>query len=484
MACAFVREAGPAGPQMLCAKSSPLRWLSVFALCGALMLCGELKQVHAQTYPEPPLAIPAGGPPIAGPDAIPFDSWLLYPELNTFTQNSNNYFLSPLSKVAGWSFGVSPSVTAEWSNGIHTTTLYGDFTNIEYPTDNAVNTNDGEATFTQKYAPLRDLNFTFLADYQHHTITPGLTSGIPSPIASTATAVLPNGNTVLPNGTVVTPTGEVVGQIGPSTSIAALSVVNPYDAYTATGQVQKIFGDGIVTLSASLLRQDYDEEASQGEDYTAKTFREDASFWLGPLVYAYSDGAFAINDNTNPTPNSDVYRVVGGLGTRQFGLFRASAYFGYQGSQSVGSAPAGGNVFGGAVTYYPTPIWTLGANFDATINLAPSGALPSTQALSTSAINPLQVPLSSSSQITTTSMHSDYKIAPQWTLTTLFSYSDVKFLGTATWEDAWVGAATVSYDIRRDLTVKWQYQYASIVSNEQFTNATRNLISMSALYKF
>lgn len=466
---------------MLCAKSIPLRRLSVLAVCGSLLVCGGARQTYAQ---EPPTAIPSGGPPPPGPNAIPFDGWLLYPELDTFTQNSNNYFLSPIAKVPGWSFGISPSLTAEWSNGIHTTTLYGDFTHVEYPTNSAVTTNDGKATITEQYAPLRDLNFTFLADYTHHTLNTALTNGIPSPIASTAYSVLPNGDIVLPNGTVVTPSGQVVGEIGSSINLAALSVVNPYDAYTATGQVQKIFSDGIVTLSASLLRQDYDEQASQDRDVTAKTFREDASFWIGPLFYIYSDGAFTTNDNMSPTPNSDVYRVVGGLGTRQFGLFRASGYFGYQGSQYAGSAPAGGDVYGGALTYYPTPIWTIGANVDVTTNLAPSGVLPSTEALSTPLTTPLQVPLSSSSQITVSSLHSEYKINPEWTATGLFGYSDVKYLGTLTWEDAWVGVATLSYAIRRDLTLTWQYQYASIVSNEALTNATRNFVSMSASYKF
>lgn len=467
---------------MLGAKSIPLGRSGLLVVCGALILCGGSKEVCAQE--PPPLVIPAGGPPAVGPDATPVDGWLLYPELDTFTQYSNNYFLSPLSKIWGWSFGISPRMTAEWSNGIHTTTLYGDFTHVEYPTDNEAITSDGQATITQQYSPLRDLNFTFLGDYSHHTLASTLTSGIPSPITSTATTVLPNGNTVLPNGTVVTPSGQVVGQIGAASNIAALSVVNPYDAYTATSQVQKIFGDGIVTLGASLLRQDYEEQVSQSKDFTAKTFREDASFWLGPIFYVYSDGAFTINDNASPTPDSNVYRAVAGLGTRQFGLFRASAYLGYQGSQSVGSSPAGGSVYGGALTYYPTPIWTVGGNIDVTINLAPSGVAPSSQALTIPATTPLQVPLSTSSQIIASSLHSEYKITPEWTATGLVGYSDVKFLGSTVWEDSWAGVATLSYAIRRDLTLTWQYQYTSIVSNEPFTTATRNFVSMSASYKF
>ena len=423
---------------MLCAKQNRSGVFGALAICGALFVCSALDTALAQ---EPPLTIPPGGPFGADPNAIPFNGWLLYPSLNTFTQYSNNYFLSPQQKISGWSFGGTPSMTAEWSNGIHSTTLFGTYTHLDYPTANEVNTNDGEATITQQYAPLRDLNFTFLGDYTHQTIASALTSAIPSPIVSTATTVLPNGNTVLPNGTIVAPSGQIVGQAGPTFSATALSVVNPNDAFTATGKVQKLFSDGIVTLGASVLRQNYELQASQSQDYTAKTFTEDAAFWLGPVFYAYSDGSFSARSNTYPNPDTTAYRVIGGIGTRQFGLFRASAYFGYQGSDTSGFPSAGGNVFGGALTYYPTPLWTISANFDETINIASPLASPSTQALTLPVITPLQISVSSSTQTTATSLHSTYEISPQWTASGLFGYTRVQYLGTMQWQNAWIADA-------------------------------------------
>src|SRR5579872_7174572 len=132
---------------------------------------------------EPPTSVPPGGPP-PSIGAIPFNGWLLYPTLDLFTQQSNNYFLNPQSKISGWGFGESPSMTAQWSDGIHTTTLYGNFNHIDYPTQNQINTNDEEATFTQRYAPLRDLSFTFLSDYTHRTIAAGLIGSIPTAITT------------------------------------------------------------------------------------------------------------------------------------------------------------------------------------------------------------------------------------------------------------------------------------------------------------
>ncbi len=51
-------------------------------------------------------------------------------------------------------------MTAEWSNGIHTTTLYGNFQQLQYPPDNVVpqesniNAPSGEATWTQQYVAI------------------------------------------------------------------------------------------------------------------------------------------------------------------------------------------------------------------------------------------------------------------------------------------------------------------------------------------
>jgi Putative beta-barrel porin 2 len=467
---------------MHCAEPKRTRAFTASVILSVLLasICAE--GAHAQQ--EPPTVIPRGGPPAIGTAAIPYNTWLLYPSLNLFTQYSNNYFLSPTAKIPGWSFGETPSITAEWSNGIHTTTLFSTFTHLDYPTQNEVNTNDGEATFTQAYSPLRDLTFTFLGDYSHYTIAPSLTSAIPAPVTSTAATVLPNGNTILPNGSIVSPSGQIVGQAGPSFNVGALSVVNPYDAYTATSSVQKVFRDGIVTLSASVLRENYEQSASQSRDFTAKTLRENMSFWLGSILYTYSDGAFTTNTNTSPTPNSDAYRVVGGLGTRQFGLLRASAYVGYQGSQAAGFAAAGGIVYGGALTYYPTQLWTITVNADETVNHAPAGALPSTQAINIPAPTPIQVSTSSSTKITTSTLRSEYKIAPQWTANQALGYTNTIFLGTSSWEDAWFAISSLRYDMWQNLSLTWQYQYTSIVSNLPQTSATRNFVSMSASYKF
>ena len=400
------------------------------------------------------------------------------------TQNSNNYFLSPQGKVSGWTFGVSPSITAEWSNGIHSTVLYGNYQHVEYPTNNALITNDGETTFTQKYAPLRDLTFSFLGDYTHKTLANSLTNAIPSPITSTGTIVLPNGNIVLPNGTIVSPTGQVVGQISSALNVNTQALVNPFDQYTGTARVEKVFNDGILTLGTSIQRVNYEEQASENLDYTAKAFTEDGAVWLGPVFYAYTDGTYSTRANTSPNPDTSAYNFVGGIGTRQIDWFRASAYFGHQGSGTSGQGSAGGNVYGGRLTFYPSDDWTITANIGRIINIAPSQASASTQALSLPGTTPLQISVSSSTEITATSLQVDYRITPQWLASGTFGYTHIQYIGSPSLTNTWLADASLKYEIWRNMTLKWEYQYSSIVSNIAFTTAVRNLVSMGASYKF
>ena len=278
---------------MLCAKSTRIGGLIALALVSASFVFGGTRSALAQ---EPPLTIPPGGPAGKDPNAIPFYSWLIYPAVNFLAENSNNFFLSPTApKITGWEFGVTPNLTAIWSNGIHTTTIYGNFQRIEFPTNNHFNQSNGEATFTQQYAPLRDLNFTLAGDYTHQTLQSALTNAIPSGIQFTGITVLPNGNIVLPNGNIIDPTtGQIVGHVNNAIGVTPFSAVSPFDQYTATARAQKIFYEGIVTLGASLARTNYVDAGTA--DFTTKTFTEDAAFWLGPVFYFYSDGAYNIRD--------------------------------------------------------------------------------------------------------------------------------------------------------------------------------------------
>jgi hypothetical protein len=293
--------------------------------------------------------------------------------------------------------------------------------------------------------------------------------------------LLPNGNTQFPNGTIVSPTGQIVGQANPGLFVNGTSVVNPYDQFTGTASVNKIFNRGILTLSGSTARTDYENPGTPG--FSTNSFSENGAVWLGPVFYAYSNGSFALTSNASPNPNSSAYRVVGGIGTRQFGLFRSSLYFGHQGSDVQASGKAGGDVYGGAISYYPTPPWTITASIDETINVSSETSV-STQALVIPGQTPLQIPLSASTRITATSLQTTYAISQQWTASGSLSYTRIEYIDSSRLDNTWSSDITLSYDIWRNMTLAWEYQFTSILSNAPFTSSKRNYINMSATYKF
>jgi hypothetical protein len=450
-----------------------------------------------QGPPLPPLDVPVNHLPARDPNAISVDGWLLYPSLRIYSLFSDNLFLAPQSPISAPGIGVTPSLAAVWSNGIHTTTLYGNIDRQTYPTDNDVNTLDGRAGFVQRYEAMRDLVFTVNGNYAHTTWTTSLQNSIQAPTAAPTTTVLPNGNTQLPNGTTISPTGQVVGQAGAVFGSGLPLLINPSNQYTGTFTVDKTFNRGILSLSESASRYDYENQNLQ-PNYNSRTFTEHAAFWLNPLLYAYSNGAVS-TVVTNAIPGSAIspvsspsvlagsttsYQAIGGLGTRQIGLFRGSAYFGHQGSEG-GGATAGGNVYGGALSYYPTQNWTLAGTVDRTINISSAPASAATNlALTIPGLTAEQIPLSASTMITSTAVASSYAITPQWLATCQLGYSRIEFIDSPRLDNSWVFDASLRYDIWRNMSLTWEYRYTTILSNAPLVSATSNFGIMSAIYRF
>jgi Putative beta-barrel porin 2 len=467
---------------MLRASSVRSRRLAPRSAFSALFLIAWIPLAFAQ---EPPLDVGRSNLPARDPTAIAIEGWLLYPTLRVYSLYSDNLFLSPTRPLSVPGFGVTPSLTAVWSNGIHTTTLYGNIDRQVYPTDNDVNALDGRAGFTQKYEAMRDLIFKVNGNYVHQTWTTGLQNSIPTTVAAPAITVLPDGNTLLPNGIILSPSGQTVGQANPSSATNGTMFVNPSNRFDGTFSVDKIFNRGILSLSSSVARTDYENQGLQNlqnlQNSRTRSFTEDAGVWLGPLFYLYSNGLIAtVTQDLSGATTS--YRVVGGVGTRQFGLFRAAAYFGHQGSEGGGSV-AGGDVYGGRLFYYPTPAWSLSAAVNETVNIA-SQASSSNLALTLPTPSLVQVPVGASTRITATSLRADYEVSSRWSTSLQVVYTRIKYIDTPRLDNTWLLDATLRYDIWRNMSLTWEYQYGSILSNAPLVSAARNLGIMGVTYKF
>ena len=487
----FMRSCGSIHPKR-CARTA-------FA---ALLLSGFVSPVLAQSVgltgsgssvvpgAPPPDVSSLGRLPAHDPNAIEADGWLLYPTVKLYSLYTDNFFLTPTQPLSVGGVGVTPSLAAVWSNGIHTTTLYGNLDGQDYPTDNSVNILDGRAGFTQRYEAMRDLIFTFNGNYAHQTLATGLQNSIQTPTGAPVTTVLPNGNTQLPNGTVLSPSGQVVGQAsGGAGSIVPL-LVNPSNQVTGTFTIDKIFSRAALSLSGSINRTDYENPSTLTPSFSSRTFTENASTWLGPLIYAYSSGSVStvVDDAVaavgilSPSISVTSYRVVGGLGTRLREMFVGSLYFGHQGSEGDG-ATAQGNVYGGQLSYYPTSSLTFSGTFDRTINIA-SQSLGTNLALTLPGLSALQLPIFQSTITTSWGGRTSYSFNQQWVANCQVSYSRIEFPGTTQLDNSWVVDTTLRYDIWRNMSILWEYRYTTLSSNLPFQSFTDNYGTVGATYRF
>ena len=445
----------------------------------ALLLIGSFSTGYAQ---EPPLSVPKNMLPVRPGDALALDGWLFYPTVRTYTQYSDNVFQTVFNPISAWSWGITPGLIAEWSNGIHTTTLYGNLNLLRYPTETEINVFDRKAGVVQKYEALRDLIFRVQGDYTHQTYASVVTA-IPGAIAAPGAITLPNGNIQMPNGDIISPiTGLVVGHVSPSLNVLGTgTLINPSDQFTGIASIEKILNRGFIGLTGSLSRTEY-QNTLLASDYTAKTLTGRGSVWLSPVFYAYTDATF--NSTTYATASATTaYRAVGGIGTRQFGLFRASGYYGHQGSEVQDSGTAGGEVYGGRLTYYPTPISTIGIGVDETVNISHQTAVTNV-ALNNQTPSALVIPIGVSTRITGTSLNTSYLISRQWSAYGSFGYTRAQYIDSPRVDNAWLADVVFQYQMWRNMTLSWEYQYSSIVSNVPLSSSQRNFVSMGATYKF
>src|SRR5579864_621203 len=97
-------------------------------MCARLLFCALflLVWIPGSFAQEPPLSVTAMTKlPAQDPNAITVDGWQLYPTLRLYSLYSDNLFFAPTNQLSAGAIGVTPGMVAVWSNGIHTTTVYG-----------------------------------------------------------------------------------------------------------------------------------------------------------------------------------------------------------------------------------------------------------------------------------------------------------------------------------------------------------------------
>jgi Putative beta-barrel porin 2 len=122
------------------------------------------------------------------------------------------------------------------------------------------------------------------------------------------------------------------------------------------GNVQKNFGttnEFFVILGGSIVDIDYDSTAAgvtPATDGVTTTGIGRAGFWFTPLLYAYTEGSVDQRHYSSNSLDSSGYRVVGGIGSDNFGLLKGELFGGYQAEDySLSLNNFASTVFGGSI---------------------------------------------------------------------------------------------------------------------------------------
>ena len=449
-----------------------------FVFCVGLICCalGQIDRASAQVSTSsaqaftPPTPATVGPPSAASPNelltlpssgVLSLGQWILTPTLGLYTLYDSNIHSSPTNAMAGPGFHFHPAVLADYNTGIYDTQIYGNIDSTVYPTlDYTNNTFNRQAGVIQKYSPLPDLLITAQGDYSHVTNAYVLQTSIPAPVTSPGSPAPPGA------------AGVISSQ---------QTVFNPNDVYTGTATILKQFSQGSVTVGGTLQSTQYEQNANQ--NFNTSSYNGSGNYYVTPAFYVFTDG---IQSFQNPATGqgSNYFRARGGVGSAQIGLFSGFAYFGEQGSQVNGDGSAGGDIYGGGISYFPTEAWDMSFDIDRLRNV--SNITTGTPfALGGLPYVPVGVSAGASVQITTLTFKTDYHFSPQTSAHAVASYSfGQQLTAIPTSDTTWFADVGISHQIRDDLTVSFDYQYNSFVSPTPQSSFTRSFVTVGGNYTF
>jgi len=422
---------------------------------------------------EPPLEPPLVRQLPNGTDTLSLGDWLLYPTVNFHTFYDSNIYSSATTPISTAGLNFNPTLLATYDTGIHTTSLYGNISSNVYPfIDYINNTFDRQAGFVEKYEAMRDLIFTVQGSYSHATNANVFNQALP---------------------TITSPTSPpVTGAAG--ITAAQQTFINPNDTYTATGTIYKEFNRAFLTMSGVLSTTEYANQLLS-TNYTLESYSVRGGAWFSPLFYAYANGAQSLETPTvgpacpSPCPNSTYYQVQAGIGSAKIGmLFSGSIYYGYQGSEVAdGGGTAGGPIYGAKLLYSPTLVWNITVSVDRVINISNITATTPTgtpQALPGLSLAAAAIPFGQSVEIIAPALRSDYQFSEQTSIFGAIGYTGVNYIDSTQFQNSWVASVGIRHILSSHLTLTFDYQYSTIVSNIPLTSLTRNYTALGAIYKF
>lgn len=423
------------------------------AQLGQLAQLGSFGGSGGVSLQAPPVATGRASPfepPGRAQGALPIGDWLLYPTAFAGIVYDTNINQSSTNETSGFGLRLVPSILAEYLNGISKTTLYGMADGRIYTNQrisNSANATSARVGAIEYFQPAPDWTLNGQVDYTRQ-------QSLFSTFGIDQSVTTPN------------PTG--VG-LAPSANPLA------YHQFTGTASVQKSFAQAFAIFGGSVLHQLYDDTpaGAPSPNGTVYTGTARGGYWITPAFYGYVEGSLDRRDYDSSALSSSGYRVVGGLGSDQIGLFRGEIYGGYQAEdfESAAIGTAGSAVFGGRIYYYPVPELTLSLAADRTIGASLLAATPTS-------------PAGVSTEVTSALFKADYSIAPEWTATARAGYIHTDFLGAGRRDDAWTIGPTITYSVWQNFGISFDYQHLELRSNAVGQGFSRDVATLGLTYKY
>jgi hypothetical protein len=442
-------------------------------VCAALIggsACNALAIDLSDAVNSPPQSKKAAETPNRDYNGLPVGGWMLYPTLFAGLVHDDNIFQTQTNRVSAFGVRITPSLKAKWSNGIHSTSLYGTVDALKYATSSDLRETSARAGLTHNYEAMRDLVFNVSGDYTRQF-----------DILNNASSF---NNNLVPQSP-LTPVNPL-NTASPLNPFAITPITNPspYSQFMVSASGAKLMNRAFVSLGSSVAHISYDQSGSpaggvpsslaSSKDGTIYSVSGRAGYWVGPALYTYIEPGVDQRRYNLTATDSRGYRVVAGVGTDRLGLFRGELFAGYQAEHPTGgtttTASNASPVFGGRLSYEATRYWTL------------SGALDESLGIST--VTNSSTPQGSAAQVTTALLQSTYGLSPEWAASARIGYTHAQFANSSELDNAWLAGASFDYRLWRNIALRLDYQFTKLFSSVPLNSFTRDVVTLGATYKY
>ncbi len=366
-------------------------------------------------------------------------NWLVYPELFAGIAVSDNPGMSPTGQKTSMGPRVKPSFQAVNDAGLHHWEVYAGVDGQFYQTGNTSNQVQARAGVADTFDATPNLTIKALLDYTRQI-------GLNSVFGAGVTPVVQSANTASSTSSLV------------------------YNQYTASLSGLQKFNRFYVQPEAQVQALSYEGKgAYAGNNSIDASLGMRFGYDLTSDLSAFVDPTYQNFSYRSSRLNTNGYRVIAGLASKQIGLWGGELYAGYQSHSGAAAirGSVGAPIVGGRLSYYPTEQLNFGLSADQSVGSY--GASASSASYSRSSRYELDA---------------NYTFSSYWSARARAAYDSTKYSTFGTHTDMSIAGFGVSYAFWHNLAVTGEYQYTKSSTNSANSNWDENLFTVGLTYRY